>query len=95
MGQTYIVKEGDTLTRIAHNHGFRSWQAIYEHDRNAELRELRPNPNVLYPGDRVYLPKRELKTVKEEAGARHSFRLKRLAAKFRVVVADEDGNALS
>src|SRR4051812_17468978 len=56
MGTPYTVRSGDTLSRIAHAHGFRNWRAIYDHPDNAAFRRLRPNPNLIYPGDVLQIP---------------------------------------
>jgi hypothetical protein len=54
---SYIVKRGDNLSSIAQKHGIRSWQEIYSHPDNATFRSKRPNPNLIYPGDVVMIPK--------------------------------------
>jgi LysM domain len=56
MSKPYTVIRGDNLTKIAHRHGFRNWRAIYDHPDNAGFRRLRPNPNLIYPGDVVQIP---------------------------------------
>ena len=44
---------------------------IYQHAKNADLRRLRPNPNILYPGDTVVIPAHELKSFVLATGKRH------------------------
>src|SRR4051812_3687311 len=56
MSTPYTVKRGDTLTKIANRHGFRSWRALYDHPDNAGFKRLRPNPNLIYPGDVIQIP---------------------------------------
>ncbi|WP_046869564.1 LysM peptidoglycan-binding domain-containing protein [Microvirga massiliensis] len=60
MAIEYIVKSGDTLTRIASKFGFKLYTDIYNHPSNAEFRKKRPNPNLIYPGDRVQIPTKDL-----------------------------------
>ena len=52
----------------------------YQHDDNASLRELRPNPHVLLPGDTVVIPepKAEAKTKQAgiSTGQTHKFQVK-------------------
>ena len=52
MGTEYIVKKGDYLVKIAHEHGFDDWRTIYNHPDNVAFRARRPNPNLIHPGDR-------------------------------------------
>jgi N-acetylmuramoyl-L-alanine amidase len=53
----YVVKQGDCLSSIAHAFGF-TWQKLWNDPANADLRSLRKDPNVLYPGDVVNIPDR-------------------------------------
>jgi hypothetical protein len=55
----HTVSRSDTLFTIARQHGFRSWRGIYEHPNNALLRQRRPDPMVLAPGDAVFVPDKE------------------------------------
>lgn len=75
-GKVYPVKQGDTLYKIAKKYGFSDWRTIYNHADNAEFRKKRPNPNIIYPGDKIVIPDKE---TKEDSGAteqRHRFRSK-------------------
>lgn len=56
MPTPYTVVRGDTLTKIANRRGFRNWRAIYDHPINAAFKRLRPNPNLIYPGDVIQIP---------------------------------------
>jgi len=53
---TYIVKTGDSLSKIAQRYGLKSWQEIYNHPSNAAFRARRPNPNLIHPGDKLTIP---------------------------------------
>ncbi len=55
-GVTYTVQAGDSISLIANRHQGASWQTIYNHARNAGFRALRPNPNVIEVGDRIFIP---------------------------------------
>ena len=52
----YIVQRGDSLSAIARAHGLRDWQTLYNAPENEAFRRLRPNPNVIHPGDRIQIP---------------------------------------
>lgn len=69
----YTVRQGDSIASIAHAHGFH-WETIWEHSNNAELRQLRENPNILYPDDVVFIPDREAKQEPGGTDQRHRFR---------------------
>ena len=51
----YIVRQGDHLARLAFIHGFEA-EEVWNHERNAELREMGRTPELLAPGDILYLP---------------------------------------
>ena len=51
----YTVVYGDHLTGIASRYGM-TWRQLYEHPNNEAYREKRPDPNVLYPGDQLWVP---------------------------------------
>ena len=63
MPTTYRVQAGDTLTGIALDAGFYSWETVYNHPQNAALRAQRPNPGELFVGDQLYIPDKQPKTV--------------------------------
>lgn len=69
----YIVRQGDTTASIAYEGGL-FWETIWNHDSNARLRERRDNPNVLYPGDVIFVPDRQRKEEDGETERRHRFR---------------------
>ncbi len=85
----YTVKQGDYISSIAQKHGL-FWDKVWNHPKNANLQERRKDPNVLSPGDVVFVPDKE---EKEESGAteqRHRFRKKGVPAKLRLRLLDED-----
>ena len=53
---TYTVQRGDNLNKIAKKFGVKSWRDLYNHPRNAGFRQKRPNPNIILPGDVMYVP---------------------------------------
>lgn len=90
----HTVKEGDTLISIAHEHGFRDWEVIWQHASNASLRQQRTDPQVLVPGDVVHVPEKTPKEVEVETNRRHAFVAKVLPARFSAVLRDEGGEPL-
>ena len=61
MGATHTVQQCEYLSLIAKIYGFASYKTIWDHDGNADLREQRQNPNILLPGDLVFIPDKETK----------------------------------
>jgi N-acetylmuramoyl-L-alanine amidase len=55
-GGSYVVRKGDTLSKIARAHGIAHWKTLYDAPENAPLRKKRPNPNRIFPGDQVMVP---------------------------------------
>jgi Putative peptidoglycan binding domain/LysM domain len=51
----HVVIQGDCLSSIAKQYGLLK-QTIWSHARNASLRQQRPNPDTLFPGDIVFIP---------------------------------------
>jgi hypothetical protein len=76
MSKMHTVKQGETMILIAHQNGFMSWETIWNHERNNALREKRPNPQTLYPGDLIFLPDKETKEISAAVNQKHTFKLK-------------------
>jgi len=74
MASNYIVKAGDCLSSITEQFGFHDWHTIYDHPNNADFRAKRPDPNIIYPGDELFIPDLELRQEDGRATDRkHSF----------------------
>ena len=85
----YTVKQGDCISSIVHKNGL-FWEKVWDHPNNSQLKEKRKDPNVLYPGDIVFVPDKE---EKEESGAteqRHRFRKKGVPAKLHLQLLEDD-----
>jgi hypothetical protein len=78
MAQLHVVEKGDCLTSIAWRYGFKSFDPIYSDSANADLRRLRPHPNLIAAGDQVVIPDAARKTVTLATGRRHKIVVKTL-----------------
>ena len=58
MSTTHTVRPGETLSSIARAYQFKSWQDLYWHADNKNLRQKRPSGNLIFPGDLVMIPDR-------------------------------------
>lgn len=95
MATYHTVKQGDYLSRIAQKYGFADYQTIWDDAQNADLKKKRQNPNVLYPGDKLFIPEKEEKEVPGATEQRHKFKVKRKPLKLRLVLEDVDFQPLS
>ncbi|MEW5979677.1 MAG: peptidoglycan-binding protein [Acidobacteriota bacterium] len=86
MGTQHIVEQGEYLAKIATDHGFTDFKSLWDHPENAELKKKRKNPNILFPGDRVFIPAKEPKEESKATDQRHRFEVKIQKVKLRLVL---------
>ena len=94
MSKTHVVSQGECLSRIAKRYGFRDYRTIYEHAKNAELRTKRPNPNVLHPGDTIFIPDPQQKEEPCSTTRVHRFVMAEPQRILRIALEDVDGKRL-
>ncbi len=76
-GDWHQVQQGEWLAKIANHYHISDWRkTIWEHPNNADLAQNR-DPNLLYPGDRIFIPGRKPKLVSRPVDAAHEFKVKR------------------
>lgn len=85
----HVVGRCESLTDIAHEYGFADGRKIIEHPNNEDLFSRRPNPQVLYEGDELFIPALETKLEEIHVEAIHQFRVGAPALELRLVLADE------
>lgn len=88
MGSYYMVIQGDHISKIAKENGFPDYHTIWDHPNNADLKKQRDNPNVLNPGDMLFIPDKEQKEESGNTEKRHTFVVKREPLKLRLVLED-------
>ena len=79
----YIVKQGDCISSIAFKYGFFP-DTIWNDSKNSKLKQDRKDPNVLLPGDEVYIRDKEEKEESCASEERHSFRRKGVPEIFNI-----------
>ncbi len=82
-GRSHPVRQGDSVESIAYRTGH-FWEKVWNHGDNAELRKRRKNPNVLMPGDRVFVPPIEQKSEDLATSKTHRFRRKGVPSRLRI-----------
>lgn len=91
----YTVQQGDTLSKIAESFRLASWRRIYDHPENAEFRKRRPNPDLLYPGDVVFVPERQERTETAPTDQRNRYVCRRQKQVLRLAVEDMNAQRLA
>jgi N-acetylmuramoyl-L-alanine amidase len=94
MPSSHVVTQGECFLSIARRYGH-DWQTLYDSPDNADLKQHRPNPNVLMPGDVVSIPDKPAKSVDARVETENKFKVRLPKAKVRVHVVDGDGHGLS
>ncbi len=89
----YRVRRGDCISSIAYEHGLLH-DTLWNEGANAELRESRPDPNVLQTGDTVVVPDLRKGEAECATGGKHTFRRKGLPEQLRVILKDESGEPI-
>ena len=84
MGQYHSVAQGEFLSKIARAHGFSDDRTIWDAPENTALREQRKDPNVLLPGDRLFIPDRELREEARFTDQRHRFKVTGQTLRLRI-----------
>jgi N-acetylmuramoyl-L-alanine amidase len=90
MATSHTVKQGEHISRIARQYGFLDYRTIWDDAANAALKEKRPNPHVLLPGDELSIPDKEVKQVSRPTTDQHTFKIVRPMLKLRLTIRDFD-----
>jgi N-acetylmuramoyl-L-alanine amidase len=83
------VAQGEYLSLIALNYGFTDYMTVYNHPKNAQFRQKRPNPNVIYPGDVLYIPDKQEKQEQRGTAQRHQFTKSGATVRVRIQLKDK------
>lgn len=88
MASFHNVAQGEYLSLIAAEYGFSDYMTIWDHPNNAQLKQQRKNPNVLLPGDSLFIPDKEQKQETGATSKRHTFTVKQEKLNLRLVLED-------
>jgi N-acetylmuramoyl-L-alanine amidase len=82
-GRTISAGSNDSVTSIAEDHGF-FWETIWNHGSNAQLKSEREDPNIIKPGDEVFVPKRRERWEDCAVDQRHEFKRRGVPAMLKL-----------
>src|SRR5215510_921988 len=94
MAQTYVVKQGDYVSKIAQEFGFADYRRIWDHPDNSAIKSERKSPNVLSPGDRIFIPDRQQRFELRGTAEAHTFVLDRQPLKLCLQLLDMSSEPL-
>lgn len=95
MVHQHTVAQGETLLRIARQYGYKTSTALYNHPSNAEFKALRPDPNLIFPGDIIKIPQKTEKFMPLKTGSKNTFVVRDEKEYFRLKVAYDDGDDIT
>jgi hypothetical protein len=95
MGTYHTVVQGDYLAKIARQYGFADWRTLWNAPENKDLKDKRKNPNVLFPGDSLFIPDKETKEESRPTEQRHRFQRLGEALMLRIVIQSANGKPIA
>ncbi|HVZ34155.1 MAG TPA: peptidoglycan-binding protein [Polyangiaceae bacterium] len=87
----HVVQRGESLTGIAHRYGISDWKRVWNDQKNDALRKKRKCPHVLWPGDELTLPPREVREIVRATDATYRLVVDVPDVEFRVILRDHHG----
>lgn len=91
MALWHTVVQGETVSSIADDHKFRDYNTVYKHPNNIALRGKRPDPDIIFPGDKVYVPDFDPGSFSGATDQRHVFVVRSRTKILRIRLQDSDG----
>ena len=95
MAQYHKIGQGECLAVLAKQYGFTDYHAIWDDPKNAQLKSKRQNPNILAPGDILFIPDKKDKEESRGTSQAHSFQVGDAAVKFRTIIKDAKDRPLA
>ena len=85
----YVIKQGDYLTKLAHQMGFDA-DTVWNDGKNSALKEQRADPSMLQAGDVLFVPDAPKKRLPLKAEEENSYVAQVPKIAVSVVVTDDD-----
>jgi len=95
MSTNYIVQQGDYLSKIARAFGFADYKTIWDAPENQKLKDLRKNPNILYPGDELVIPDKQTREESRPTDKKHKFEVQEDKLMLQIVLLGLDNKPMS
>lgn len=89
-----VARQHDCVSKLAYAYGLRYPKLVVDAPENGALWTHRANPDVLYPGDEVFVPKFERSERPAALDTRNSFRLSVGRPRLRVAIQTAQGEAI-
>jgi N-acetylmuramoyl-L-alanine amidase len=86
----HIIEQGEWIGMLAAIYGITKAETIWNEGNNEQLRNKRKTPNILLPGDEVFIPAIATKDVDAPAEKKSKFKLSLPADEFTLAVLDEE-----
>jgi N-acetylmuramoyl-L-alanine amidase len=84
----HVVQQGEWVSKIAAQYGIPDWREIWDHAKNSDLRQKRQEPNVLFKGDRLFIPELQMGHEERPTNKKHRFILETSKKKLKLVLRD-------
>lgn len=72
----HTVSQGESVAEIAFQYGVNDWQKVWNLSENAALRQKRQHPEIIFPGDEIFIPDKETKESSKATDQWHKFKMK-------------------
>lgn len=82
------VEQGEFLAKIAQKYGFSDYKTIWHHPKNAPLKMKRSSPNVLTPGDILFIPDKSERLEARATTQVHNFVTSTRTVELQIVLTD-------
>jgi Putative peptidoglycan binding domain len=89
VGTYYTIQQGDCLNSLAKQRGFADFATLYHRPENAAFREKRTNPNIIFPGDVLFIPDRRIQEIPCPTDQGHQFTLAQKKVYLRLCLQDD------